>query len=919
MHFSQAIKKLNKRQQEAVEAIEGPVMVVAGPGTGKTQILTLRIANILQKTDTSPESILALTFTEAAAGEMRQRLVDLTGGAPEAYRVTIRTIHGFCNELIQEHSHEFPMIAGESNITEVEQLQIVCDLLETSRQRFARDIVSSISELKREGLSPKDVRESAFAEATADKHEELSRLYAAYQKELLRSGRYDYDDMILAVAQVLKKNASLRRMLQEQYLYILVDEHQDTNQSQAQVIELLAGTDTPNLFVVGDAKQAIYRFQGALLDNFTYFRKRFKGARIITLTDNYRSTQTILDAALDVAFHKEPLDARAGSAAKHIHVAACVTSGVEPYVVARHIQERIKSGVQPEHIAVLYRANKEAAPIARYLEKLGVPASVLAGEDALSHPDVQKMIVLLEAVRDFGADYALLPALYLDVCRVQPLDVALLAEEARAQRTRAFSLVRDPKTLQKIIPDSATEVFKLYSALSLWKAKSKSFSMMPMLEDMVRFTGLISAGNVLLGELKRAMLRHRDITLEDFLDQLQIMRDHRIGRPTTGDQRLMAGVQLMTAHKAKGLEFDYVYIIGATAGNWEDRRARNAFRFFKKEKDDAGERNLFYVALTRARKEAVISYGKANADGKEQQPSQFISAIRPELVKSLPVEKYEKAYQKNPAIEFAEAHVVAQDEKAFIKKRFLEKGLTVSAINNYLECPNKFYFLNIVGMAEAPIPKGQAGTAAHAALRFAVERKARGEAITKKQFLDRFAYALSKEPMREVDYREAIKRGEKVLGVYFDQYQKSWSASMKCEYAVDGVELDNITLRGRLDRVDLLGDGRARVIDYKYKKPMTRNEILGKTKNSDGNYYRQLTFYKLLIDEGTKWRMQDGVLDFLEPDPRGRFKSEVFAPSDKEVAELKKEIARVSKEILSGEFKSCGEKECKYCELKKLM
>jgi len=920
MNFTQELKKLNKRQREAVEAIEGPVMVVAGPGTGKTQILTLRIANILKKTDTSPESILALTFTESAVVAMKKRLLEMIG--PEAHKIAIKTIHGFCNEIIQEYPEAFPMIAGEHNISDVEQIKIIRGLLESSRQRFSRDIVASISELKREGLTPEDIRNSISDESMGGKHEELSGLYSAYQKELQRMGRYDYDDMIIAVAQVLRKNKNLRLTLQEQYLYVLVDEHQDTNQSQGAVIELLAGNDNPNLFVVGDGKQAIYRFQGAQLENFLYFRKRLKKAKVIALTENYRSTQTILDGALDVALGEGPLRANTKHPKKHISIAACASSLTESYAIARHIQERVKSGIAPEEIAVFYRTHREGAPLARYLEKLGVPATIIAGDDVQSEADFKKLIILLEAVDNFGTDYSLLPALYL-ARGVAPLDVVILTDTARSERRSVFSLVRDKKILEKIIPHSAAETFALYEQLSLWRAMSKRFSLMPMFEEMVRYTGLIPAGTALFNKLQEAIARDRNLTLEDFLDQLNIMRDHNIQIRLAGPSGEQSAVCLMTAHKAKGLEFDYVYIIGATSNQWESRRNRNVFRFIKKGKDEASERNLFYVALTRARKEVVVSYAKTNADGKDQLESSFVDIVRAELKKELSLERFEKELQDNPEIEFRagpSATRVSTELKVFLAKRFLEKGLSVSALNNYLGCPTKFYFLDLIGLPQAPNAKAQAGNAAHGALKHSVSSKGapkKATAVAKRELLERFVLLLSREPMREVDYREALKRGEKVLGAYFDQYYELWNSNMKCEFAVNDVQVGKIKLKGRLDRVDLLGGGRVRVVDYKFKKPMTRNEILGNTKNSDGNYYRQLTFYKLLIDEGTEWKMQEGMIDFIESDAKDRFRQEVFAPSDKEVAELKREIRRVSEEVLRMKFfgKKCNEKNCRYCNL----
>jgi CRISPR/Cas system-associated exonuclease Cas4 (RecB family) len=290
----------------------------------------------------------------------------------------------------------------------------------------------------------------------------------------------------------------------------------------------------------------------------------------------------------------------------------------------------------------------------------------------------------------------------------------------------------------------------------------------------------------------------------------------------------------------------------------------------------------------------------------------FVTGIRSELVEQVSSEKLEKEFLAHPEIMFKEAQKISEPplkEKEFLVKRFLERGLSVSALNNYFECPTKFYLLNLVGMREAPNPSAQAGNSAHGALKYAIDsmslRAERSNLVSKKDFLNRFRFLLSREPMREIDFNEALKKGERALGAYFDEYHKTWNANMKPEYPVEVEfavdEKITIPLRGRLDRVDLLPTPYnlppilVRVVDYKFKKPMSRKEIAGLTKTSDGNYYRQLTFYKLLIEEGTKWKMKEASLDFLEPSSakasegqdRPRFKQEVFAPSEKEVADLK--------------------------------
>src|SRR3989344_416432 len=289
-NFSKHYIRLNTRQKEAVETIEGPVMVVAGPGTGKTEILTLRIANILLKTDVGPEAILALTFTEAGVFAMRQRLAGIIGSP--AYEVEINTFHGFCNDVISRYPEEFPHIIGAKNITEIEQVKLLEEVIDKSRLKelkpfgdkfyYLRPGLAAIKELKREGLSPEDLsalakkEEKSLLEIDDLRHEkgphkgkikgvylklqkqiakntELAVLYANYQQALLKNRFYDYDDMIMEVLQALSSNENLLRILQEQYQYMLLDEHQDTNLAQNKVVELLASFHAnPNIFAVGD-------------------------------------------------------------------------------------------------------------------------------------------------------------------------------------------------------------------------------------------------------------------------------------------------------------------------------------------------------------------------------------------------------------------------------------------------------------------------------------------------------------------------------------------------------------------------------------------------------------------------------------------------------------------------------------------
>ena len=309
--FEIEYKKLNKAQKEAVDSIEGPVMVIAGPGTGKTSILTLRIANILKKTDATPDSVLALTFTKSGAYSMRKKLADIIGSS--AYKVGIFTFHSFCEDIIKNYPEEFPRIIGANSITDIDQIKILEKIIDDTKleilkpygdvYHYVRPIISEIDNYKKENVGPEDLenilkkQEKEFKGLddlyhdkgkykgemkgkykdllkSIEKNKELQKIYTKYEKALEKERLYDYQDMILEVIKAMESNKDLLLTLQEKYQYVLADEHQDANNSQNKILELISGFhNDPNIFIVGDEKQAIFRFQGASLENFLYFKK----------------------------------------------------------------------------------------------------------------------------------------------------------------------------------------------------------------------------------------------------------------------------------------------------------------------------------------------------------------------------------------------------------------------------------------------------------------------------------------------------------------------------------------------------------------------------------------------------------------------------------------------------------------------
>jgi DNA helicase-2/ATP-dependent DNA helicase PcrA len=1003
--FEERYQALNPEQKEAVDTLDGPVMVIAGPGTGKTEILTMRVANLLHR-GVSAERILALTFTESGTMSMRRRLAELTGH--EAYRVEIATFHGFANRIIRDYPDYFPDIIGAASITDIEQVEILQRLMDTPSLELAKlrryndpyyylkDILHAIEDLKRQGIVPKmfaqiaaDEKASFYANPdlynTSGKNEgkmkvkydsgakrieknlELVRIYEAYQSALRKAKQYDYSDMILYLSNALEKNEDLRRVLQGAYDYFLVDEHQDTNDAQNNIIELLADeNDAPNLFVVGDEKQAIYRFQGASLENFHYFKNHYKNVKLISLRSNYRSTQAILNAAQGVSPREQELVAKAGhfkaNAEPPANLAVLTKPDVEYYFIAEKIKELLKAGVAAEEIAVLYRDNRDALPLARMLEKLRVPFTIESDQDILSDPEIKKLLRILHAIQHFGRDSWLAEALHVDFLGIEPFALYKMMAQTAKQRGK----VKLYDTLRSDAPE-------LFNSFSRWKRAVDNAGATEAFEMIVRESGSLAAMlrhpagaeklaklHALFNVLKSFVERQKNYKLSDFFTYLDLMEAHGLAVKSRETVRVPGRVRLMTAHKSKGMEFEYVFIMHAIDRKWGSRFHRESLKLPNAiygvimkagaelrrtdemmEDENADERNVFYVALTRARKEVFVTLAKQDREGKEQLQTQFIAELKPEILVPLDVARYESDFAaRREEVEFGSATGATAattkkpelEDKAFLNALFEAQGISVTALNNYLKCPWIYFYRNLVRIPEAPNKHLSFGNAVHAALKNYFDAFDAGEDRGRAYLASRFEDALESEPITEIEYEESLEKGRRALSAFYDEYHATWSPHAENEKKIDGVETGGVKINGKLDRIEFLendGDDAkknttkrvVRVVDYKTGQTKTRNAIEGKTKDADGNYKRQLVFYKLLLEKLGGRDMTEGVIQFIEPDDRGKMHREAFTISQSEVVELEQQIAQVAEEIRSLAFwdKGCHEKDCGYCDLRNMV
>jgi DNA helicase-2/ATP-dependent DNA helicase PcrA len=965
MNFDEQYKLLNKEQKRAVDTIDGSVMVIAGPGTGKTTILTLRIANILKKTDTAPENILALTFTESGAYAMRKKLVNIIGTA--GYKVNINTFHGFCNEIIKQYPERFPRIIGSKAISDIDQIALMEKIIESSDLKllkpygdvffYVKPALGEIRNLKREAMGVEDFakiikkQEKDFEENPdkihekgahkgkmkgefikikdkIEKNKELLKLYDKYEKTLVKEKFYDFEDMIIEVIKTLKKDSDLLLILQENNQYIMADEHQDANNAQNAVLELLSNFHkNPNLFIVGDEKQAIFRFQGASIGNFLYFKKLYPEAVIINLEENYRSTQPILDASHSLILKNvmpkdfERVNLKSKSANKElVRIVETVNFDAEYDFLIKDIQVKIKAGANPDEIAILYRDNKDAFPIARVFEKTNIPFRIESDDDILKDENIGKLLNIFESINNLSDEEKLAKVLFADFFKLNAIDIY-----------KAFDLRRKEK---KVLIDIVIEKFpEISKKLSSWASIAKNKTFIDLFEIIVRESGylefaLSSADSLermatleaFFGELKKIAGARKEYFLKDFIEHLERVREHGI-LTKTGKGIEKKGVRLMTAHKSKGLEFDYVYIVGAYDGHWGNKARRTYFNtdivagsLTDGNIDD--ERRLFYVALTRARKEVTVTYAKENNDGRELLPTQFIGEISDEfkIIKSMKDDRGVGSSFKE-SIDHKNHKIV---NKEYLQKLFLEQGLSVTALNNYLRCPWEYFFVSLIRL-----PKGQSkhqmyGTAVHETLKTFFDKYSKEEDLSKADLLELFEFNLNKTLLSTIDLKETLKKGKEALEGYFETYNGTWNRNLLTEYNIKGVHLDigkfDLILKGQLDKIEFLSEKEVNVVDYKTGK---------KKSDKKEDYHRQLVFYKILLnlDEKKKFVMKSGELDFVEPDDKGRYKKDLFEITDKEVDDVIKIIKEKALEIYNLEFwdKECGEKDCEFCKLGKEM
>ena len=1021
--FNEEYKKLNEQQRKAVDTIEGPVMVIAGPGTGKTQILAARIGKILLDTDVLPENILCLTYTDAGTIAMRKRLQQFIGA--DAYKTNIYTFHAFCNDVIQDNLSLFEKNSLDA-ISELESIQLYKTLIDGFPKnhllkRYRGDVYFEIknlrnlfSSMKREGWQPAFIKERIDAyqqslplredyvakratnnfkkgdvrtDKIAEETEKMEKLRAAvnefenYQTLMRKNNRYDFDDMINWVIKVFEEHKNVLANYQEKFQYILVDEFQDTSGTQNRLVQLLTSYwDEPNIFVVGDDDQSIYRFQGANVENMETFMNDYKSLLVVVLENNYRSTQPILDIAKtliekneerlimkrpDLKLTKNLISSNSNinTLSNEPTIIEYLSIKDEMAAITNKIAELIDLKIPAGKIAVIYKENRYGAILAQYFKLKNIPVFSKRNINILEQPFAKKVIQLLRYLNaehdiPYGGDEMLFEILHYDFYTIPPIEIAKLTVEANSKRYDD-----QQSSIRKLLYDKANtpaknlfdtgihEGLKKVSAIleKLIAAVANS-TLQGLFENIIQYAGILpyimqSDDKIGLMQLLTALFdfikeetsRNPLLNLEGLVEIIELMEKEGLPLPMVQVAGSDKGVNLLTAHGSKGLEFEYVFFAGVNASSWEKKRKPGGgykfpdtmFTSLPQSSDEEELRRLFYVALTRAEKFLTISFAKFKNDTKEMEPSMFIAEILQEH--SLGINKI--SLSAEALIEYELLHFTAQApeiekaEEDFISTILDKFVMNVTALSAYLNCPLGFYYKNLIRIPSGKSENLEFGSAVHHALEKLFRRMQDGKQETfpsKDEMMVDFNWYMRRH--RENFTKQAFERrmeyGDEVLRNYYNKYINTWNKVVAVERNIRGVIVNGVPLKGKLDKLEFTGK-EINVVDYKsgdIDKAMSKLKGPNDKEPSGGDYWRQAVFYKLLIDnyEQKDWRVISTEFDFIEPDKKKEYRKEKIVITLADIETVKQQIKTVWDKIQSREFYTgCGKEDCHWCNFVK--
>lgn len=924
-------QKLNPAQQAAVNITDGPVLVVAGAGTGKTRVIIERILALTQS-GIAPEQILALTFTEKAAAEMLDRVGNVDSDL--AYRATIATFNRFGNNLLEQFGAEYGLgrlrLLGDTG--QLVFLREHFDNFELeyfapiSNPHGQLEVLSNyVSLLKQQLVQPQDYIVYAAALPGRDdaerlerlKHQELAQFYDAYLQLCRAEQVIDYDDQLFLTIELMKARPNILRQLQATYQYLLVDEFQDTNPMQSALVNLLAG-DTKNIMVVGDDDQSIYGWRGATLANILDFKKQYPHTKEVTLTENYRSTQAILDSAYRLIRNNDPHRLEVtNNLNKQLH--ANIGVGTAPTVrhfttldaelvwLTEDIKRRLAKGEAPGGIAILARRNQSVQKIHETLELYDIPHAV-AGltNDLYADPAVRQLLEVLKAIADPLDDMALFhslsgPLFSLDISRV-----AGLAADAR----------REHQSLQDSIRQgSEADIQTALATIENWRQQASEQSVGTVAytvitesgwkqqlydkaeQDVATFTTVQA-----LSEFFKTLKEFEHVTnvasVQNYIVSLPLLQAAGTGFDDPTLEISDKLINVLSVHRSKGLEWDSVYIVDCTEGSFPLRAhgggltVPDELRATHTEADEhlAEERRLMYVAATRAKYELTLTYADHHGGSAVRKPSRFIEELLgPQSDTALADGGLQTGLELfSPRL--AAATAVDLPASMLDNGRFV---LSVSQIECWLRCPQDFYYKYVLAMPLPPAPQLGYGSLIHAAIEQIHRGRQANSVPSLEEVTTRVLENLPQAGYASKRSRErAHAQAAKTMQVIYERFtQDELPIETELPFTLELADLP-LTIRGRIDAVYQTDKG-VEIRDFKTGTSVTTAaQAKSRATNS-----QQLTLYALAWLQLRGEMPAQLTLDFVETGQRQSVKKQL-----KSLDTLTQKLADMIKLLQTGTY-----------------
>ena len=683
---------LNDKQKEAVFHTEGPLLILAGAGSGKTRVLTHRIAYLMEEKQVKPWNILAITFTNKAAGEMRERVDKLVGEA--AGSVWVSTFHSACVRILRRNigwigfDTNFAIYDAEDQKT---LMKNVCKQLQVDTKLYKeRTLLSVISAAKDELVDP---QEFALQAQGNFRQETIARVYAEYQRQLKSSNALDFDDLIMKTVELFQANSDILDEYQERFRYIMVDEYQDTNTAQFKLVSLLAAKYR-NLCVVGDDDQSIYKFRGANIQNILGFEKTFPDATVIKLEQNYRSTQNILNAANSVISHNERRKEKklwtANGEGDKVRVRNFMTAFDEAEIIAGEIAAKVRKGeAQYGDFAILYRTNAQSRMFEEKFLLANIPYKIIGGVNFYARKEIKDLLAYLKTIDNARDDIAVRRILNVPKRGIGATTISRVQEYAVANQISFYEALSEISR----IPGGGRAAAKIESFVTLirtLRTQEDYFGVQELLQEVIDRTGYVKELEAEDTEESRARIENIDElinkaasyeesaeepSLEGFLSEVALVAD--IDSMDDGTGRVI----MMTLHSAKGLEFPQVYLTGMEDGLFP------SYMSVDSEDPDAleEERRLCYVGITRAMQKLTLTSAKRRMTHGEthyNRPSRFLNELTEELLKKEKRDEIKEKENQEPKprvqTSFMQAKSIFQT-KAYDSVFDLKKGMPAKA------------------------------------------------------------------------------------------------------------------------------------------------------------------------------------------------------------------------------------------------